>query len=157
MATKELIFDMDGTIADLYSVEGWLEKLRAENVEPYAEARPLYDMDSLAVLLNIFRDIGYKIVVVSWGAKEATRNYNAETRKTKIKWLQDYGFPYDAVHVVKYGTPKSNFITSDVSILIDDNKEVRDSFLNSKRGKKRLAIDATRNILTELADLLAVS
>ena len=28
---KMICFDMDGTIADLYSVDGWLDYLRAEN------------------------------------------------------------------------------------------------------------------------------
>ena len=31
---KTLVFDMDGTIADLYGVEGWLEMLRAEDETP---------------------------------------------------------------------------------------------------------------------------
>ena len=28
---KVIVFDMDGTIADLYGVDGWLKDLRAEN------------------------------------------------------------------------------------------------------------------------------
>ena len=36
--TKMIVFDMDGTIADLYGVEGWLEMLEAENAAPYVEA-----------------------------------------------------------------------------------------------------------------------
>ena len=28
---KTLVFDMDGTIADLYGVKGWLKMLRAED------------------------------------------------------------------------------------------------------------------------------
>lgn len=34
-----ICFDMDGTIADLYGVENWLDYLIAEDVKPYAEAR----------------------------------------------------------------------------------------------------------------------
>ena len=34
--TKVLVFDMDGTIADLYGVQGWLEDLRMENTELYS-------------------------------------------------------------------------------------------------------------------------
>ena len=33
--TKVIVFDMDGTIADLYGVNGWLEMLNAENPKPY--------------------------------------------------------------------------------------------------------------------------
>ena len=34
-------FDMDGTIADLYGVNGWLEMLREENARPYGIANPM--------------------------------------------------------------------------------------------------------------------
>ena len=33
---KMICFDMDGTIADLYAVPNWLDKLRAEDASPYA-------------------------------------------------------------------------------------------------------------------------
>jgi len=38
---KAIYFDMDGTIADFYSVENWLEDLRMENVAPYILAKPM--------------------------------------------------------------------------------------------------------------------
>ena len=34
---KAIYFDMDGTIADLYAVDGWLADLRSENVRPYRQ------------------------------------------------------------------------------------------------------------------------
>ena len=43
-----ICFDMDGTIADLYAVDNWLAKLRAEDETPYAEAAPMWDMTALA-------------------------------------------------------------------------------------------------------------
>ena len=36
---KEICFDMDGTIADLYGVEGWLEDLEHFSPRPYEMAR----------------------------------------------------------------------------------------------------------------------
>lgn len=152
--SKALIFDMDGTIADLYNVENWLEKLRAEDASPYRDAKPMYDMDTLGVILDIFRGLGYRIMVVSWGSMNATREYNREVKRAKLDWLNYHGFPYDEVHVIKYGTPKQNFIKDDVSILIDDNDEVRASFLKSTRGQERQAIDAKRNIIEQLVNML---
>ena len=38
MENKTLVFDMDGTIANLYAVENWLEDLRSENPRPYEVA-----------------------------------------------------------------------------------------------------------------------
>ena len=43
-----ICFDMDGTIADLYGVENWLDNLIAENVKPYAEAKPMLNLSALA-------------------------------------------------------------------------------------------------------------
>lgn len=152
--SKALIFDMDGTIADLYGIEGWLEKLRSEDTSPYRDARPLCDMDTLSVILDIFRSLGYRIMVVSWGSKGATREYNREIKRAKLDWLNHYGFPYDEVHVVKYGTPKQSFIKDDISILIDDNDDVRASFLKSTRGQERQTIDAKQNIIEQLINML---
>ena len=50
--TKAIYFDMDGTIADLYGVEGWLNDLESENERPYATAKPLIRMSALARVLN---------------------------------------------------------------------------------------------------------
>ena len=49
---KEIWFDMDGTIADLYGVENWLQMLITADPTPYAVARPLIRMATLARLLN---------------------------------------------------------------------------------------------------------
>ena len=38
--TTTIFFDMDGTIADLYGVENWLDYLIASDVLPYEIAKP---------------------------------------------------------------------------------------------------------------------
>ena len=49
---KTIWFDMDGTIANLYGVDNWLDKLIAEDATPYAEAKPLLNMSQLAKEMN---------------------------------------------------------------------------------------------------------
>lgn len=155
LMNKTIIFDMDGTIADLYNVPSWLEKLRAFDTSPYEDAAPMYDMDSLVEILYILHDLGYYIMVVSWSSKETTIEYSHRIRQAKKTWLERYGFPYDELHVVKYGTPKQNFINHDIAILVDDNERVRASFEKSKRGKKKKTIDAAnQNIISELIQIL---
>lgn len=151
---KELIFDMDGTIADLYSVNNLLEKFEAEDDSPYREAKPMYDMDILALILDIFKSMGYCIVIVSWTAMGATKEYETKIEKAKLDWLKRYNFPYDKVHIIKYGTPKQNFITSDFSILVDDDDKVRSSFIESTIGRDKAVIDAKKNIIEQLVNLL---
>ena len=50
---KALVFDLDGTIANLYAVDSWLEKLRSEDASPYLDAEPMYDMAMMAEVLNM--------------------------------------------------------------------------------------------------------
>ena len=60
-----IYFDMDGTIADLYSTKDWLPRLRAYDAKVYAEARPLCNMNTLARKLNRVQRKGVKIGVIS--------------------------------------------------------------------------------------------
>ena len=152
--SKMLIFDMDGTIADLYNVDDWLAKLRAEDESPYIEARPMYNMEVLKVILDIFKGLGYTIIVVSWGSMNGSKEYTRKVKKAKLDWLKQYNFPYDEVHVVKYGTPKQRFADADLSILIDDSEEVRQSFMKGTKAGDRQVIDANQNIITKLVDML---
>ena len=50
--TKAIYFDMDGTIADFYGVDGWLDCLMNNDVKPYKVAKPLINMSTLARRLN---------------------------------------------------------------------------------------------------------
>ena len=127
---KMLVFDMDGTIADFYGVEGWLDDLHAENTRPYDIAEPLYDMTELIDTLHRLQEIGWMIAVTTWLAKDATKEYNKAVTKAKKEWLAKYNFPYDEIHCVKYGTTKANCTRNkaDFQILIDDNKKVRDGW-----------------------------
>ena len=128
--TKMLVFDMDGTIADLYGVNGWLNDLQSEKTTPYEEAEPLYDMAELKNVLNMLQSNGWQVVVTTWLAKNATKAYNKAVTKAKKEWLAKYSFPYNEIHCVKYGTTKANCTRKKggFQILIDDNKKVRDGW-----------------------------
>jgi len=150
MENKTLVFDMDGTIADLYGVENWLEDLRAENPRPYEVARPLYDMNALNALLDIFKLQGWKIVVTTWLSKGSSKEYDRLVREAKLAWLEKYNFPCDEVHLIKYGTTKANCTRrkGGFQVLIDDNEMVR------KGWNLGAVIDANENIIEKLTDLL---
>ena len=127
---KMLVFDMDGTIADLYGVNNWLTDLQNENTRPYDEAVPLYNMVELVEILHKIRANGWLICVTTWLAKDATKEYNKAVTEAKKAWLAKYDFPYDEIHCVKYGTTKANCTRKKggFQILIDDNKKVRDGW-----------------------------
>lgn len=126
---KMMCFDMDGTIADLYGVEGWKSALDNEIVFPYVIAKPMWDMIELAKVLNELRSRKIEIRVVSWLAKDSTEVYKEEVRKAKIEWLERMGFPYDKIHLVQYGTTKADCVRrylaeDECAILVDDNEKV---------------------------------
>lgn len=127
---KMIVFDMDGTIADLYGVENWLTDIENENTRPYEQASPLYDMNELYNILNLLKARNWKIVVTTWLAKNGSKEYNKATAYAKKEWLAKHNFPYDEIHCIKYGTTKANCTRNkaDFQILIDDNKKVRDGW-----------------------------
>ena len=121
-------FDMDGTISDLYAVEDWLPMLRAENPKPYAQARPLGNMRTLARKLNKLHRAGYTIGVISWGSKTSSKAYLEAVREAKEKWLDKHlhSVKWDVIHVVEYGTPKETFGNG---ILFDDEEPNRTNWI----------------------------
>ena len=147
---KILVFDMDGTLADFYGVNGWLQYLEEQNPTPYIVAKPLYDMVALASVLNILKIKGWKIVVTSWLAKDSTKEFNREVRQAKREWLKEYNFPFDEIHLVKYGTTKANCTRKlgGYQILVDDNEQVRNGW------NLGATINANENILDKLIDLM---
>lgn len=130
---KMVCFDMDGTIADLYGVKGWLEYLQAENPWPYLAARPMCDMDALRNVLLKLKEQGWEIRVISWLAKDSSEAYKDAVRMAKMGWLLNFNFPMDACHLVAYGTTKADCVRryhseGDNFILIDDNSKVRNGW-----------------------------
>ncbi len=146
---KVLVFDMDGTIADLYGVEGWLDCLMAEDARPYTDARPFYDMWAMMEVLNELKNDGWYIVVTTWLAKNATKEYDKAVREAKFEWLERFGFPYNELHMVKYGTTKANCTRKlgGHQILIDDNAKVRKGWTLGP------TFDANKNVYEFLKNL----
>ncbi len=148
--TKVIVFDMDGTIADLYGVNGWLDMVRAENPKPYEIAKPIYDMSELIEILNELKEIGYIIAITSWLSMGGSKEYNNAVRTAKKQWLDDFHFPYDELHLVKYGTTKANCTRKlgGFQILIDDNEKIRQGW------NLGTTVNAKENVIEYLRELL---
>ena len=138
---KAIYFDMDGTVADLYNVSNWLEKLRNSDVSPYVEAAPLVDMSELDNILQKFVAIGFVIGVISWSAMDGSKEYNKETRKAKKAWIKANMPSVSEFHVVKYGTSKHTVAKVRGSILVDDNAQVRKAW--ERYTEENYTIDAS--------------
>jgi len=144
---KAIYFDMDGTIADLYNVQDWLPRLRAEDPSPYLEAEPLVNLEKLAEVLRTFKSLGYTIGIITWLSLGSSEEYKRATRKAKAEWLSRIPFEFDEIHMVKYGTEKHLTPKVKRGILVDDNEEI----LRKWQAHGGLVIDAkVDNWLTHL-------
>jgi phosphoglycolate phosphatase-like HAD superfamily hydrolase len=123
---KAYYFDMDGTIADLYGVDGWLADLEAHNPRPYMEAKTMHNMSALAKRIHKAQKQGIKVGIISWLSKTATDDYNKAVEKAKRKWLKKHlkSVTFDEIFIVPYGTPKHTLV-ADGSALFDDEHRNR--------------------------------
>ena len=128
--TATIFFDMDGTIADLYGVENWLDYLIASDTLPYAVAKPLLRLNSLARVLNRLQREGYRIGVISWLSKSGTEEYNNAVTEVKKNWLKKHlaSVHFDEINIVRYGTPKQMFAKTENDILFDDEEKNRNNW-----------------------------
>lgn len=121
-----IYFDMDGTIADFYNVNGWLDCLNNEDTTPYKEAKPLIKMNVLARILNNLQKRGFEIGIISWTAKDSSESYHKAVAREKEKWLHTHlkSVNFDEINILKYGVPKST-VATEKDLLFDDDKKVR--------------------------------
>ena len=117
-----IYFDMDGTIANLYGVENWLDMLIANDPTPYAVAKPLVNMNRLSRLLNRLQAEGYHIGIVSWLSKNSNEIYDNKVILEKVKWLNRHlhSVQWTEIKIVPYGTPKQEVVDVVGGILFDD-------------------------------------
>lgn len=125
--SKIINFDLDGTIADLYGVDDWLNDLINGDTRPYDIAKPLVNMSAFARLLNGLQRKGYIINIISWTAKNGSADFNERVKTAKLNWLAKHlkSVKFNNVYIVPYGTPKHEISSG---ILFDDEKPNRDKW-----------------------------
>ena len=151
MKDKWIWFDMDGTIADLYGVDGWLEDLIAHNTRPYAQAKDIYNVLDLLEIMIALKEKGYRLGVISWGSKENNKEYDKAVEIVKKAWLYDRLMDafLDEIIVTPYGVRKADTCRKfGYGILVDDEKQNRDAW------DLGITIDATQNIIKALWELV---
>lgn len=144
-------FDMDGTIADLYSVDGWLEDLIAFNTRPYAQAKLMYNLLALLETMAELKAKGYKLGIISWGSKANNVEYDKRVEKVKKEWLEKKMIDtlLDEIIVTPYGVCKADTCRKfGKGVLVDDEEPNRNAW---NLGE---TINANENILIELRKIL---
>ena len=117
-----ICFDMDGTIADLYNVENWLQKIVNCDATPYKQAEVMVNMNVLAKLLHKLQSKGYEVGIISWLSKSSTEDFDNAVTAAKKAWLKQHlrSVNFDFIEIVPYGTDKNLVFTNENDILFDD-------------------------------------
>lgn len=127
-------FDMDGTIADLYGVDNWLNDILTEKTRAYEIARGL-NLAQVARAINRAKARGHKVGIVTWLPRDGAREYCDRVATAKRAWLAKHlpAVKWDFVDILPYGAPKQN---AREGILFDDEKPNRDNW-NGKAYEPR--------------------
>ena len=122
---KTIVYlDMDGTIANLYGLENWLERLLNEDKTVFIDCEPLTTEKHLLSLYPLEK---YDIRILSMTPKNASQAYCKSVEQQKNIWLDKY-FPQLKKRIyMKYGYNK-NLKNSKNAILIDDNAKIRENY-----------------------------
>ena len=151
MINEWVWLDMDGTFADFYGVQGWLEYLLAHDTTPYRTCKCLYNEYELLEVLLELKMKGYNIGVISWSSKENNKAFDEMVEKAKKEWLFNKCFDLilDKVIVTPYGVCKADTCRKfGKGVLADDEKQNRDAW------DLGATIDANKNLIEELKKLL---
>lgn len=151
--SKVIMFDMDGTVYDLYGVDNWLEKLENSDVSAYADGAPLVNLRELEKVCRALIEKGFEIGVITWLSKCGNEKFNRDTTLTKKMWVEN-NMPYVTKFTAQtYGTPKQKALDKSVkfAILVDDNADVRKMW---DTPKQRKSINANNDIISELWKLI---
>lgn len=153
--TKKIYFDMDGTVADLYGSERWLEKLRNEEEGAFIKLEPMVDMNRLGEVVGKLMMQGWQFGIITWLPMDASEEYEEVCTREKRIWAEQYmPWAMNEFYAQRYGTPKQDAPVRRAGhmILVDDNAEVRAMW---ETAKQRKTIDAKcKDIITELEGLV---
>ncbi|MBP5592135.1 hypothetical protein J6Y50_09835, partial [bacterium] len=124
MKKTTVYLDMDGTIADLYATENWLDRLINADETPFLEAEP---MTTEETLFELFPEDIFEIRVLTMTPKDATKEYCERVREAKEAWLNTYFPNIEKRYYKAYGDNK-NLKNAKNAILVDDNEKIRNNF-----------------------------
>lgn len=126
---KNAVVDMDGTLADLYGVDKWIDDLDNKRARPYEVAKPMMNIPKINKALREMN-----VVVATWLSKVTDETFDKAVIVAKKGWLKKNNFKYNSFAPMSYGTNKGDavkkrkLLTKGLSLLIDDDPRVRDSW-----------------------------
>lgn len=151
---RSIYFDMDGTLADLYSVPDWLPRLRSKDPTPYEDAPPLVDMGELNDAIQRLQRAGWHVGVVSWLSKVSDDRYSRAVSASKRLWLMRNLPTIDEINLVSYGVAKQTAVANKRNaILVDDEPQNLDAWHDAASGRTTINASVPSEMLRRVREL----
>lgn len=157
VAKKELYFDLDGTLYDLYAIPNWLQLLRGEKNGAYLMGNSTCNLQTVKELCEtLIQNYNYDIGVITWLAKYSSKEYEKRAMQEKLMWIESE-LPFVSeknIFITPYGTPKQNFAGKNKkAILFDDNEEIIKNWETPKL-RKGIKINSGNEVIENLYRLI---
>jgi FMN phosphatase YigB (HAD superfamily) len=149
---KKIIFDLDGTLYDLYSIPDWEKKLRQEKENIFLEGKTFLNDDFYEIIEEL-RNLGFTFDVATWLPMFATKQYEEKCKKEKEQWIRKNLKFINNIYIDSYGIPKQKMVKekSSLMILIDDNIDVCKNWETKKQRKYK---NVNNNLIQILEEIL---
>lgn len=148
---KRIIFDLDGTLYDLYNVPDWEKKLRQEKENVFLEGKTFLNDDFYEIVEELLK-IGFHFDVATWLPMFASPQYEEKCKREKEQWIKKNLKFVENIYIDTYGVPKQEMIKkkSSLMILIDDNLKVCEQWKSKKQRQYKNVKDNLIEILEEI-------
>lgn len=137
METK-IIFDLDGTLYDLYggNFQKAIERIENEEVGMFSKEEMLMvERKSFNSVVEKLLAIGVKFAVSTWLPKNVSNEYLKTCYEEKMAWIKKELPFISEIAIVPYGTPKFSTIQKvDEMWLFDDSNKVCRQFREDGGG-----------------------
>lgn len=157
----KVVFDLDGTLFNLYGKPNWLNDLENENFGVFNEYginfgfMPFIQRQTIQEKILNMMDVGITFSIISWLPMGASPEYSEICRREKLEWVYRHLPMIEDIQLIPYGIEKQKAITKRAGrmILIDDNAEVCKMW---ETAKQRIAIQVNDDytVLDALDDIL---
>ena len=87
---KEIYFDLDGTLYDLYGMENWLERIEKEKPNTFTDGNFIVNYDEFIQCVTKLKEQGYNFNVISWLPYDVTYNYRKKCEQEKRSWIKKF-------------------------------------------------------------------
>lgn len=120
---RTVYVDMDGTIADTYSVEGWEDMIKEHDETLFLKAEPANKVE----VLDLLDRLGSKAVALTMLPESSIchekdkQDYYLKVKNAKTTWLKEHFPMIEEIKFVGYGESKSSYCQSKWDVLIDDS------------------------------------